>query len=183
MHNFHDSDYTDPEAITSLKPFGVLEALPFDDLGPDKMRMAAILIPWNTLANVLGCCLFTFPIYRRTRIAALIEAITGWETSVFELYDAGIRAYDLARLFNAREGFPNSADSLPDRFFQHLPHGPAAENSLSKQDFARAKDTLYKMWGWDENGTPTSQTLQRLGVDWAAKILEGKKIESNDHRV
>jgi aldehyde:ferredoxin oxidoreductase len=172
MHNFHDSDYTEPEAIASLKPFGVLEPLEFDDLGPAKMRMASILIPWNTLANVIGCCLFTFPVYKRTQIAAMIQAITGWETSVFELYDAGLRAYSLARVFNQREGFSTDEDTLPERFFQHLPGGPASENRIPKHAFAQAKETLYKMWGWDDNGTPTSPTLHRLGVGWADRIVE-----------
>ena len=44
-----------------------------------------------------------------------INASTGWDMSVFELFKVGERANTLARLFNIREGFTKADDTLPQR--------------------------------------------------------------------
>ena len=51
--------------------------------------------------------------------------------SVIETTGRGERAYDMARAFNAREGFGPEDDMLPRRFTQPLPEGAVAGKTFS----------------------------------------------------
>ncbi len=171
-HNIHDTDYTTENAIASVRPFGILEPLQFNDLSPAKVRLAAVEIPWSVVMNILGFCGFVFFTFDRFRIVELVKAITGWDTSLYELLRAGERAYTMARAFNAREGFTAADDRIPARFFEPFREGPSAGNALPPQEFARALCTFYRMMGWDEQtGAPAAWKLHELGVGWVADML------------
>jgi len=170
-HNFHDSDYQTEEGIEPVKPFGFLEPLKFNDLSPAKVRLAAIEIPWNTLSNVLCMCAFVMGMYDRPRLVSLVKAITGWDTSLYELIKAGERAYTLGRLFNAREGLSAAEDRIPRRFFEAFTSGPSAGNALPPEEFEQARLTFYRMLGWDEDGRPAAWKLHELGLGWAADMV------------
>jgi aldehyde:ferredoxin oxidoreductase len=175
MHNFHDVDYVTQESISDLKGFGILRPLPANDLSPAKMRLASVLIPWNTLANVICCCSFVFASMPRRKVEEVVEAITGWDTSLYELHQAGERAYSLARLFNARQGLDVEGDRLPSRFFEAFQEGPSAGNALPHEEFQRARGLFYRMMGWDEaTGAPAEWKLHQLGVGWAWQRTKGQ---------
>jgi aldehyde:ferredoxin oxidoreductase len=172
MHNFHDVDFATEESLAGVRPFGILEPLKFDDLGPAKMRLAAIEIPWQVLSNAVGFCLFVAGTFDRPRMVDMVKAITGWDTSLYELLKAGERIYTLARAFNAREGFTAADDCLPARFFEPFRGGPAAGNALPPEEFERARVTFYQMMGWDEQtAAPAAWKLHELGVGWVADEL------------
>ncbi len=171
-HNFHDADYTNEEGIQGVKLFGILEPLAYDDLGPAKVRLAAVEIPWQTVMNALGVCNFAGSFYERTRLVELVQAVTGWETSLYELLKVGERVYTMARAFNAREGLTAADDRIPHRFFEGFREGPAAGNALPPEAFERARTLFYQMMGWDERtGAPTAWKLYELGIGWVAEEL------------
>jgi len=171
-HNIHDSDYTTPEAIEPLKPFGITHPLLVTDLSQEKMRLAAVEIPWSVVMNMMGFCGFVFFTYDRPRLAALIQAATGWDVTLQELLRAGERAYTLARIFNLREGLTSEDDRLPAVFHQPFPTGPAAGNFLPPDAVEAAREMFYELLGWDpKSGIPSQARLQRLGIEWAARYL------------
>lgn len=171
VHNFHDNGIDTDEAMAIYWPFGILEPLTFDDLGPAKMRLAATALPWYTLCNVLGHCYFVFTAFDQSRLVELVRAITGWDTSLHELLKAGERAYTMARAFNAREGFTVADDIISPRFFEPFRDGPSAGNAPPRAEFERARALLYRMMGWDERGIPAAWKLHELGVGWVADEL------------
>jgi len=148
MHNFHDVDYDTADKIAVLRPFGILEPRPFNDLGPEKMHMLAVEIPWQTLNNALGFCMFVSSTYDRFKFVELVRAITGWDTSLLELEKVGERVYSMARAFNAREGLTAADDCLPARFFERFKEGPSAINQINPDKFKKALVTFYQMMGW-----------------------------------
>jgi aldehyde:ferredoxin oxidoreductase len=173
MHNFHDVDYTKEEDIGSLKPFGILDPLPFDDLSPAKMKLAATLIPWSTLDNALGWCMFVAGSFDQPHFVETVRAITGWKTSTYELFKAGERAYTMARAFNAREGLTAADDRIPWRFFEPFKEGPSAGNALPIEGFEQARVTFCRMMGWDPHtGAPEDWKLHELGVGWVADAIK-----------
>lgn len=175
-HNVHDSDYTTPEAIEPLKPFGITQPLPITDLSREKMRLAAVEIPWSVVMNMMGFCGFIFFTYDRPRLVELIQAVTGWDITLHELLRAGERAYTLARIFNLREGLTSEDDRLPAVFHQPFSSGPSAGNFLPPQEVEAARSMFYELLGWDpESGIPTQACLQQLGIEWAAKHLPVSK--------
>jgi aldehyde:ferredoxin oxidoreductase len=170
MHSVHDSGYQTAGGITDLKPLGVLEPLPFDDLSTAKAMMVRKAMLWRVTHNLLGTCMFHA--WTPEQTAELIQAATGWNTSVMELWLAAERAYDLARVFNAREGFGPDDDMLPPRLFETPTQGPIAGKVYTREEFVCARDTLYALMGWDPaTAAPTRAKLEDLGVGWAADLL------------
>ena len=105
----------------------------------------------------------------KEKVVDMVRAITGWDTSLYELVKVGERAYTMSRAFNAREGFTAADDAIPSRFFEKFKEGPSADNQISPTEFENARVTLSQMMGWDPNtGAPTPWQLQELGVGWIA---------------
>ena len=102
----------------------------------------------------------------------LVQAITGWETSLWDLVKIGERATNLARAFNVREGFTRKEDTLPARFFLDTESGKSAGVGLSKEQFEEALTLLYQMKGWDPaTGRPTRAKLEELGIGWVMEAM------------
>jgi len=46
-------------------------------------------------------------------------------------------------------------------------YGEGEIAQITKEDFEKALDSYYEMAGWNiETGTPTEETIKRLGLDW-----------------
>ena len=98
-------------------------------------------------------------------LVGIVDAITGWETSLFELCRAGERRTALFRLFNGREGMTPADDSLPDRYFNPIERGPKKGFRLDRGEFEEAKQLYYRMAGCNETkGVPTDEKLLELGM-------------------
>jgi len=174
MHSVHDSGYQTQGGIAQLEPFGILEPLPFDDLSTEKVRMVRYAMMWRVLDNLLGTCMFQA--WTPQQETEMVAAITGWNTSVMELWLAAERAYDMARAFNAREGFGPEDDLLPRRFTQHFRKGPAAGQAPTAEGFRAALLKFYGMMGWDpQTAAPTRAKLEDLGIGWVADLVEERR--------
>ena len=103
---------------------------------------------------MLGMCFF--PPFDPNMTVDIVNATTGWGTSLFELMKCAERGMAMARAFNAREGFTANDDALPGRFFEPFPSGPLQGVSQNRDQFQAALQTLYQMAGWDPVvGAPT----------------------------
>jgi aldehyde:ferredoxin oxidoreductase len=97
----------------------------------------------------------------------LIEFATGFSLSKDDLMNIGERTYTLERMFNNREGFTRNDDDLPKRYYdEKIPDGYTPKGKIiSKEDFERLLDEYYKLHGWDNQGIPKKDTLQKLGLE------------------
>ncbi len=171
MHSVQDNGYQSEGGIEGIMPLGIIEPLPYNDLSVAKVRMVRYAMLWRVTYNLTGLCYFHS--YSAEQVARLVGAITGWNTSVMELWLAAERAYDMARAFNAREGIGPEEDTLPPRLLEALPAGPMAGKAIGRDTFARAVGDLYRLMGWDpRTGAPTRTKLEDLGVGWVADQLE-----------
>ena len=96
----------------------------------------------------------------------LVTAATGFEyRTASDLQRLGERVSTLARLFNVREGFARAQDTLPDRNLkQPMESGPAAGHVVELEPML---NDYYRIMGWDDNGVPTPERLDRLGLaEW-----------------
>jgi aldehyde:ferredoxin oxidoreductase len=101
-----------------------------------------------------------------------INAATGWNLSVEDALLIGERATNMARIFNAREGFSRKDDVLPERLFQGLENGALQGEAMPREEFEQALTILYSLKGWDpETAIPTRKRLAALSLDWAADML------------
>jgi aldehyde:ferredoxin oxidoreductase len=106
--------------------------------------------------------------------AALMEAVTGLTFSSDDVERVGERINNLARTFNAREGFGRKEDTLPERVMHEpLRHGASKGQVISKDDLNQMLDEYYTARGWNlETGAPTKEKLVELGLESVADHLE-----------
>jgi aldehyde:ferredoxin oxidoreductase len=155
-------------AVPDGYPIGILKGVPARGLTPEKVRWFVENQHVYSLLNTLSMCFFTAGparLFRLKHLVRMIEATTGWETSLHELMRVGERTTTLARLFNVREGFDRKDDCLPDRMFEPLETGSLTGQTLDREEFEKALDTYYEMMGWDvATGVPRDARLHQLNI-------------------
>jgi len=169
----HDTGYSQegPE-LEKAHMLGLLEPMPLNDLGPAKVRAAMYFQIWRNALDAIGLCLFLPYDYRQA--VEIVRAVTGWNTSLWELMKAGERIAALARVYNLREGLTAADDRLPERFFTPPTAGPLHEDrvAIDPQALEEAKRLYYQMMGWDaETGVPHRWKLEELEIGWVAEHL------------
>jgi aldehyde:ferredoxin oxidoreductase len=170
----HDTMFGAPGVgLDSVAPLGIFE--PVDPLAMDdeKVRLFVYLELLWSFYDVAGICKFgpaprsSFPI---TKVVELLRAVTGWDTSLWEIMKVGERAVNMARSYNVREGLAAEKDTVPERFFDKLENGKLEGVSLSREDFKKAKELYYEMMGWDPvTSAPKRAKLVELGLKWLAE--------------
>jgi aldehyde:ferredoxin oxidoreductase len=180
----HQSSEHDPyyeEGITGfnldrLNELDLKDPPAFRSLGPEKVKFAAYSQMFYSMMDSLSVCQFvygpTWCLYGPKETVDMVQAVTGWKVSLFELMKLGERRINLMRVFNAREGFSRKDDKLPKKFFQPLTGtGPTADVALDEVEFESALDNYYALMGWTNDGVPTPIKLAELGIDWASEYL------------
>ncbi|MFX1411250.1 MAG: aldehyde ferredoxin oxidoreductase C-terminal domain-containing protein, partial [Promethearchaeota archaeon] len=169
MANLHDTSITSKERISNFAPLGILEPLALDDLGPKKVRAVMYVTNWQVVENSLIMCFFNA--FSVDTLKGILNAVTGWNTTTWELMKLGERITTMARVFNIREGLTKDDDWLPERFFKPTTSGTLSKTAINPEEFENARSTYYKMMGWDDNGIPTTSKLEELDIEWASKML------------
>lgn len=99
------------------------------------------------------------------RMAEILTLLLGREFTAAELTTIGERIYNLAHLFNEREGFDRKDDYLPARIHnEKLTTGFTAGRSLPKEEYEKMLSEYYKLRGWDENGKITAEKKKALNL-------------------
>ncbi len=99
------------------------------------------------------------------RMAEILTLLLGREFTAAELKTTGERIYNLAHLFNEREGFDRKDDYLPARIYnEKLTTGFTAGRSLPKEEYEKMLSEYYKLRGWDENGKITAEKKKALNL-------------------
>ncbi len=167
-HNIHDT-YFDTSA-DAIKPLGILEPIPLQDIGKEKMRLLGYFGNWRHFGNCAHLCMFVPWNFKQA--VKMVEATTGWTTSLWEILRIGERAATLSRIFNIREGFGAEDDILKDRWYEEVfEEGPYKGFKFTKTELEKARDCYYGVMGWDKDGIPTEGKLIDLGIDWAQNQL------------
>ncbi|HLF05010.1 MAG TPA: aldehyde ferredoxin oxidoreductase family protein [Dehalococcoidia bacterium] len=97
--------------------------------------------------------------------AQVYAQVTGWPMTAGELRRAGERINNLKKLFNLREGWTRSDDTLPPRVLQEtLPDGVAAGTGLTQQELDYMIAGYYQARGWTAEGLIPAEKLEELGL-------------------
>ncbi|WP_126444581.1 aldehyde ferredoxin oxidoreductase family protein [Sulfuricystis multivorans] len=109
-----------------------------------------------------GLCIFTSFAWTLADIQPQIAAACEGDWSLEKLNEVGERIWNMERQFNLAAGFTAKDDDLPPRLkTEPAKTGPAKGlvNGLDKM-----KPEYYQLRGWDAEGRPSGETLQRLGL-------------------
>ena len=125
--------------------------------------------------NALGLCtIYTYQgLLFGSDMARLYNAATGEDLTAGDLVERGERISNLAKIVNLREGFTRTEDKVPEVWFRPMesPEGRIEmqdyyqTKTLTKEDVDQLLDDYYEERGWDENGVPTKERLETLGLE------------------
>lgn len=159
---------TSESGMKILRLLGIDKRVGLSILDNDKTRFVYY---GQIAASVLDClsvCMYCFTphFYTFNELVEIINAITGWDTSLWELMKVGERTIEMCRLFNISAGMKNSDDRLPERMFEPIESGPYKGFKVDKDDFKNSVDLLHKMFGWDPiTGLPDHGRLLELDIE------------------
>jgi len=147
-------------------PFLIVEQSAIEDPlveNPAEARVVKDMEDALTVFDSVGCCKFMGMALMAEDVAPVIAHATGWQFDVEEFRKAGERIFNLARLYNVREGCSRAHDTLPKRLLeQPLPAGPAQGLVVNLEPLL---DAYYEARGWDKGtGKPTAEKIEELGL-------------------
>lgn len=108
----------------------------------------------------------------------LFYLATGVKIDYGFIQELASRIYALMRAFWVREfmaegkRWSRSYDVPPARWFKEpLTKGPEKGAKLDLDNYNKMLDWYYELRGWNSNGIPTKETLEKLGLPEVAKVL------------
>lgn len=135
-----------------------------------KAAYTKIFLDLTAVIDSIGLCVFTTFGLGLPDYVDMYNAVVGDVHTDESLLEAGERIWNLEKLFNIREGFSSSDDKLPKRLVEDpIPNGP------SKGHVHKLSELLpeyYSVRGWDKEGVPTLETLNRLGLEEYSKYID-----------
>ncbi|MBN2284924.1 MAG: aldehyde ferredoxin oxidoreductase family protein [Tissierellales bacterium] len=154
--------------LDSVKLLGITE--PVDPLGygQNKAYFYAQMEKWWSFLNMAGVCFF-IPAPRGSlpldKFFSLLNSATGWDVDAQEALEIGERGIAMARLLNASYGVDTTFEDLPERLYQPIENGAMMGQAMDKHHFQAMRQDYFKIMGWDSEGKPTNETLDRLKIE------------------
>jgi aldehyde:ferredoxin oxidoreductase len=118
----------------------------------------------------LGMCTFTYW-FQTYPLLQIIKAVVGWDLSINDVINIGLRIQTLRQAFTIREGVILAKNELPGRVVGNPPFeiGP---NKGKTVDYKSDIKGFSQKMGWNpENGYPLKETLNNLNLGFVIKDL------------
>ncbi|MGB9627412.1 MAG: aldehyde ferredoxin oxidoreductase family protein [Thermodesulfobacteriota bacterium] len=130
-----------------------------------KPKLVAQYENLHILADSLGVCSIPFMPVGLELWGQAFAAATGIEITPKALTLIAERIRTLERLFNIRDGLTRKDDTVAERMFSEpLKDGLWKGEVLNREKFEQMKDAYYAFRGWDSEGRPKQETLEKLGL-------------------
>jgi aldehyde:ferredoxin oxidoreductase len=144
-----------------------------DSSSPQAVSEATAKIKWGRFfKDSLGICIQSTGTYfvnaededaALNRLVDLLNAVTGWDYSLAEVRLMGLRTANLLRAFDLKQGISSIAE-YPSPRYGSAPSGETAATGSVMDHWELMIQNYYKHMGWDTNGVPLPETLNRLGL-------------------
>lgn len=128
-----------------------------------KASYAKIFHDLTAVIDAIGLCVFSTFGLGLPDYVDMYNAVCGDIYDDNTLLEAGERIWNLEKLFNLREGIDSSYDTLPKRLLDDPVKNGPTKGHIHHLD--KLLPEYYEVRGWDENGIPTEETLERLGLE------------------
>ncbi|MCL6451598.1 MAG: aldehyde ferredoxin oxidoreductase family protein [Acetobacteraceae bacterium] len=133
-----------------------------------KAQLVKEMYDENCVLHSLLVCDFPFKFIPLTLqdYARYVELALGQAVTLEDFSRLADRVETCIRLVNLALGLGREQDTLPARTLEEpLPEGPPAGKILGREGLDRMLDEYYALRGWDREGRPRPETLQRLGLE------------------
>ena len=104
-----------------------------------------------------------------------LHATCDWQLSQEDWRLLELRGATMERCYSIREGYyiPDRDDIMPERFFQEIIYNKYNEpKKLNKEEFFEKRKGLYQSYGLQEDGTPSPEFLEQLGLGFAIPVMD-----------
>jgi aldehyde:ferredoxin oxidoreductase len=133
----------------------------------------------NNLADSTGVCIFWTGFWRYNPLSVgdhvrLISHALGKEMDEAEGIVIAQRIGALTRAYNVLAGIRREDDTVPEVCFEEPP-GPSGV-SLDRAAFDRMISEYYALRGWSDEGVPSREALDRLGLQDVGRTLAGRGL-------
>ncbi|KXB03036.1 hypothetical protein AKJ47_02935 [candidate division MSBL1 archaeon SCGC-AAA261G05] len=130
-----------------------------------KAELVSNLQNIRSTVDSIGVCAMAGRVVGVEEMVEIMTLTTGMDFTPEKLIEAGDRIYTLERLLATQEGITRKDDTLPSRILnEELQEGPPKGVKLGEDKLNQMLDEYYKIRGWDENGIPTKEKLEELGI-------------------
>lgn len=105
---------------------------------------------------------------------SMLNAACGWNLTMEDWKKLELRGATMERCFSIREGYvPQRDDMLPDRFFEERITNKYGESKiLKREEFLEERKKVYRSYGLQDDGTPSTDLLEDLGLEFTIPVLE-----------
>ena len=127
-----------------------------------KAQLTSVVQDLSAAVDSTNLCRFTQIALGVDYYVEFLNAVTGLDFSEEELLEIGRRIYTLERAYNVKQGLTREDDMLPPRFLQEPFAVGGSRGRVVKLD--EMLDEYYALRGWSDQGVPTPETLEALGI-------------------
>jgi aldehyde:ferredoxin oxidoreductase len=94
-----------------------------------------------------------------------LNAVTGWELTLEDIFTIGRRVINQLRMFNFRHGMKKDDERTSKRYGSIPVDGPAKGKNIMEK-WGEMLENYYTLMGWHpETGKPLPETLKKLGLE------------------
>jgi aldehyde:ferredoxin oxidoreductase len=118
------------------------------------------------VVNSAGLCMFGHFAYHISLLPQQLTAATGWDYTLDDIFETGMRIATMRHVFNLREGHNPLLRNVPRRMVGDPPlaHGKLKGVTV---DHDTMRKELLEYVGWDLHTTvPSEESLRRLGMEF-----------------
>lgn len=134
----------------------------------------------HAIADSLGYCRFLHLWFsprapKFEEYCQLLKMAEGLDISVAELKEIGERIYTTERLILGKFGLGSRQfDTLPAIYFRPAVGGKYPGSRVDPEKLQKFLDEQYEFHGWNRDGIPTPELIERLGIDRARLPVKTK---------
>lgn len=166
------SKMTPEEAIAQ---FGTADVL--DPLSYNKAPAEIYFQHLYNIVDLMEVCRFAVRAgskdFSYTDLCELYSLATGFSTDEQQMMEIAERVQNVERAYLCRHGIRRKDDHLIGKWADEpIPNGPYKGERIDPEKWNALLDDYYRRRGWDENGVPSRDKLNRLGLDDVAAVLE-----------
>jgi aldehyde:ferredoxin oxidoreductase len=118
------------------------------------------------------------PVNSRAILAELISDTIGVDIDETELTKTADRIVNLSRAYARRFSLTRQDDTVPKIYFEQDPEPP--RQRLRHEVFDKWIDRFYELRGWDKEGIPTKETLEKVGLGYVWEELKKRGIATEE---
>lgn len=134
------------------------------------------LVTTMEVCQAAGLCMFGYLSYPVQAIPDQLNAVTGWNVTLEDVFQAGERIYTMRHLFNLREGQNPLTRNIPGRMVGQPPLKEGNVKGVTV-DIQSLNREFMQQLGWDTHTTiPSEARLRQLGMGFAVKDRGGWQV-------